>query len=262
MAPSSSSQPPTVLVTGGARRIGRAICTALARRGWRVALTYHTSGDEAAQLVQELTRLHPLKHGVHAAFRLSMNDPANTDAGARALAEQVGPIDALVHNASSYNPSPLRELTPDRLLHDYAVNALAPAILGKHFAESLKRSTQPGGGSIVAMADIHALGEHGLPRKDFLSYAMSKAALVELVRGLARDLAPSVRANAVALGVAAWPEQGHESDAPAQEAYLKRVPLARAGTPEHAAEAVRWLVEDATYMTGQIIRLDGGRSMM
>ncbi len=116
-----------------------------------------------------------------------------------------------------------------------------------------------GGGAVVAMADIHAMG---LPRPAFSAYAMSKAALVEMVRSLARELAPRVRVNGVAPGVVAWPEQGYESESGAQAAYLKRVPLARAGAPEEAAAAVAWLAMDATYVTGQILRLDGGRSLM
>lgn len=250
---------PTVLVTGGARRIGRAIVETFARRNWRIIFTYNTSADDARQLLDHLNTTHP--DHAHAAHQLILHDPATIDTAARSLAAAVGPIDALIHNASTYAPSPLAELTPDRLIRDYTVNALAPAILSKHFADSLKQSSRANS-AIVALADIHALAEHGLPRKDFLSYAMSKAALVEMVRGLARDLAPHTRVNALALGVAAWPENGYESDTAAQETYLKRIPLARAGTPEQAAEAVRWLVEDATYMTGQIIRLDGGRSML
>jgi pteridine reductase len=109
------------------------------------------------------------------------------------------------------------------------------------------------------MADIHAMG---LPRSGFSAYAMSKAALVELIRSLARELAPRVRVNGVAPGVVAWPEEGYEADEEAQRAYLKRVALERAGTPEDAAAAVAWLALDATYVTGQVIRLDGGRSLL
>ena len=127
----------------------------------------------------------------------------------------------------------------------------------------LGASEMRGGGSIVAMCDIHAMGEHGLPRsRDFAAYAMSKAALAEMVRTLARELAPRVRVNGVAPGVAAWPDTGHESDAAAQQAYLGRVPLGRAGTPEECAEVVRWLALDATYLTGEIVRFDGGRNMV
>lgn len=169
----------------------------------------------------------------------------------------------LIHNASTYDRTPLDSLTADQALAAYRVNALAPLLLSAGLAPLLSRSNLRHGGAIVAMCDIHALGEHGLPRsRDFAAYAMSKAALAEMVRTLARELAPRVRVNGVAPGVAAWPDSGHESDAASQSAYLSRVPLARAGTAEEAAEVVRWLALDATYLTGEIIRVDGGRNML
>lgn len=138
------------------------------------------------------------------------------------------------------------------------VNALAPLLLTKHLAPLLTRSAMPGGGCVVCMCDIHAMGR---PRTDFAAYSMSKAALAEMVRSLARDLAPGARAVGVAPGVVEWPDEGHESDEDSQQAYLKRVPLERAGTPEDAAEMIRWLALEATYVTGQVIPLDGGRSL-
>jgi pteridine reductase len=106
------------------------------------------------------------------------------------------------------------------------------------------------------MVDMHALGR---PRMGMSAYAMSKAALVEMVRSLARELAPAVRVNGVAPGVVAWPESGYEADRAMQQRYLERVPMKRAGTPEDAAGAVRWLALEAPYVTGEIIRVDGGR---
>ena len=169
----------------------------------------------------------------------------------------------LVLNASSYQRSPLAALDAAQLTSAYAVNAASAAILCSRLVPLLGRSPLPSRAAIVAMCDIHALGEHGLPRsRDFLAYAMSKAALAELVRTLARELAPRIRVNGVAPGVVAWPESGHESDAAAQQSYLSKVPLARAGTPEDAAETIRWLALDAAYITGEIVRLDGGRNML
>jgi pteridine reductase len=140
----------------------------------------------------------------------------------------------------------------------YRVNAIAPLLLSKKLAGALSRSDLPGGGSIVAMADIHAMG---LPRPGFIAYAMSKAALVEMVRALARELAPKVRVNGAAPGVVAWAPGEYEGNEAAQRAYLSRVPLERAGTPEDAGAVVRWLALEARYVTGQIIRVDGGRSL-
>jgi pteridine reductase len=106
------------------------------------------------------------------------------------------------------------------------------------------------------MCDIHA-GDR--PRRNFVAYNMSKAALEQMVRTLALDLAPKVRVNAVAPGAVAFPESGYESDPAMQERYLRRVPLQRVGTVDEAAEAVRWLALDATYTTGLVVRVDGGR---
>lgn len=249
---------PVALVTGGARRVGRAVCLALARAGCDVVLTFNRSGAEAERTAAEVRALGANGRAV----KLALEDGDAVVEGAHRIAAMSARWDVLVHNASSYEPSPLAELTAERAMRDFAINALAPLLLSRALAPMLARSPRPGGGAIVAMADIHAMGEHGLPRREFASYAMSKAALVEVVRTLARELAPGVRVNAVAPGVVAWPESGHESDEPAQKEYLKRVPLGRAGTPEDAAEAVRWLALDAHYVTGQVLRLDGGRSML
>ncbi len=249
---------PVVIVTGGARRVGRAICLSFARAGCDVLLTYKRSRAEAEATAAEIHKL-----GVQAtAHALALDDPATVVSQATALAAAHPRCDVLVHNASVYDSSALADVTPERAIRDYTVNALAPLLLSRAFAPALMQSSLTGGGAIVAMADIHAMGEHGLPRRGYSSYAMSKAALVEMVRTLARELAPRVRVNAIAPGVVAWPESGQESDPAAQAAYVRHIPLERAGTPEDAADAVRWLALDAQYVTGQIIRLDGGRSML
>lgn len=243
---------PHALVTGGARRVGRAIALCLAKAGCDVSITYSTSEDEARATVAEIEKL-----GARArAFQLDLADAAAVEAFPARLKAEHATLDILVNSASSYSPSPLSTLSAQRVERDYRVNAVAPLLLSARLAPFLSKSTLPGGGAIVAMADLHAMGR---PRKDFASYSMSKAALVEMVRSLARDLAPLVRVNAVAPGVVAWPESGHESDPAAQAAYLARVPLGRAGTPDDAAEVVRWLALDARYTTGEIVRVDGGR---
>lgn len=246
------SDRPCAMVTGGARRVGLASARELARAGCDLVITYRASREEAERAASELGAL-----GV--GVRLEPLDLTRPDEAARAgdrLARELPRLDVLVHNASVYAPMALNALTPEHAIEQYAVNALSPLLLSSRLAPLLTRSPLTGGGAIVAMADMHVLGR---PRKDFAAYAMSKAALVEMVRSLARDLAPRVRVNGVAPGVVAWPERGYESDAGAQEAYLRRVPLARAGTPEDAAGVVRWLALDAPYVTGEIVRVDGGR---
>ena len=242
------------LVTGGARRVGAAIAREFACRGMDVIITHHTSGDEARALAHQLER----EHGVR--VRTVRCDLADPDAAARACAlaaEKAGRVDVLVHNASAYFPTPLDGGLSWETVRDlYAVNAAGPLLITAALAPMLMRSPMIGGGCVVAMGDMHAMGR---PRKGFSAYGMSKAALTELVRVLARELAPGARAIGVAPGVIAWPESGYESDAAAQEAYLRRVPLGRAGTPEEAAALVAALALDHTYINGEVIRLDGGR---
>lgn len=253
---------PVALITGGARRVGRATTLALAGAGCDVLVTYRRSRAEAERVVREAVALGA-DAGVCRAVELDLGSLGAAAGIGERLATEQARLDILVINASTYERSPLGTLTPEALLDAYSVNAASAALLASRLAPRLSASPIRGGGAIVAMCDIHAMGEHGLPRsRDFLAYAMSKGALAEMVRSLARELAPRVRVNGVAPGVVAWPESGHESDLAAQEAYLSRVPLARAGTPEEAAAAVKWLALDATYITGEFIRLDGGRSLV
>lgn len=238
-------------VTGAARRVGRAITLELARRGCDVVVHYSSSAAEAESCVAEARKL-----GVRAT---PVRADLSTEEGVGVLAaelERLGTLDVLVHSASVYAPTALGTLTAGEVLRQFRVNALAPLMLSTRAAGMLSRSGLSGGGAIVAMSDIHVLGR---PRKDFAAYSMSKAALSQMVECLARDLAPRVRVNAVAPGVVAFPESGHESDAEMQKAYLSRVPLARSGTPEDAAKAVAFLALDAQYTTGTTLRVDGGR---
>ena len=249
---------PVALITGGARRVGRAIAFALARAGCDVIITFRGSDREARTLLEEVRPL-----GARGACeRLDLSDLVAVRGFAAGFARSHARLDVLVHNASVYEPSPLEslartpgpgEVSADEML---TVNAVAPLVLTAGLAGLLRSSVLPGGGAVVAMCDIHAMGR---PRRDHAAYSMSKAALAEMVRSLARDLAPGVRVNGVAPGVVAWPEAGAEADPAMQERYLSRVPLGRAGTPEDAAEAVRWLALEARYTTGQVVRVDGGR---
>jgi pteridine reductase len=243
---------PVALVTGAARRVGRAVAVSLARAGCDVYFTYHQSNVEAETLASELAGLGSTGNF----YQLDFADTDAVEAFAANLAATLPRLDILVHNASIYTPSPVSDVTAEDAVRQYRVNALAPLILTAKLSALLGASELAGGGAVVACADIHAMGR---PRRDFAAYSMSKGALAEMVHSLARDLAPAVRVNAIAPGVVAWPESGTDADEPSQQKYLRRVPLGRAGTPEDAAEVVRWLAMDAVYLTGEIIRVDGGR---
>ncbi|MFZ4574128.1 MAG: SDR family oxidoreductase [Phycisphaerales bacterium] len=252
MAMPRDGRRPVVLVTGGARRVGRAIAEAFAGAGCDVIITYLSSDAESEETVAALR-----KRGVSAgAFRVDLGELDELDRWAQKLADHLPRLDVVVHNASIYEPSPIDEGVVVEAMRHYRINALAPLLLTSRLAPLLSRSTMEGGGAVVCMSDIHALGR---PRRGYTAYSMSKAALTEMVQSLARELAPSVRVNAVAPGVVAWPEAGFESEPAEQRGYVRRIPLGRAGTPEDAARAVRWLALEATYVTGEVVRVDGGR---
>lgn len=251
-APTHARERPVALVTGAARRVGAAIARALACDACDLVLTFRSSDDDAGALSADLRAL-----GARVTWeRLDLDDPAAVDALGTRLARDLPRLDVLVHNASTYGATPLDRLTAEETLRFFRVNALAPLLLTRALAPLLARSPRPGGGAVVALADMHALGR---PRRDHAAYAMSKGALIEMVRSLARDLAPRVRVNAVAPGVVAFPEHGPEADPELQRQYVARVPLARAGSPDDAAGVVRWLALHAHYVTGEVIRVDGGR---
>lgn len=255
LAPSAESAArPLALVTGGARRVGRAICLELARAGCDVCFTFRSSGRDAESLREELAAA-----GAHAeAFPLDLDDLGSVSRFACDFSRARQRLDILVHNASVYGSKPFEDVTANDLLTNYRVNAAAPALMTREVLPLLRRSILRGrgGAAVVAMCDMHALGR---PRARFAPYLMSKAALAGMVEALAVELAPDVRVNGVAPGVVAFPETGEESEEGFRTGYVSRIPLARAGTPEDAAGAVRWLALDAAYVTGEIIRLDGGR---
>lgn len=256
----SQNQPPAgerplALVTGGARRVGRAICLELARAGCDVLLTFRTSEREAVDLADAIASMYGAQAG---ALRLDLADPLRAAAACAAATADLRRLDVLVHNAAIYGPTPLGEIAGDQADRFWRVNALAPLLITQALATRLRASALSGGGAVVCLVDAHALGA---PRRRYAPYLMSKAALAEMVRDLARELAPAVRVTGLAPSVVAFPEQGEDADPDMQRRYLARVPLQRSGAPEDAARAVRFLALEATYMTGEILRLDGGRSL-
>jgi pteridine reductase len=238
----ASRQQRVALVTGGAKRVGRAIVERLADAGFAVALTYLGSADAA----QELTRRTDGR-----AIRADLTDPpAAVDAILGGLAGFGDSVDVLVNNASLYEPSSLDRTDPQQMRRLMAIHYEAPLLLVKSMAAQLRASR----GHVINMVDL--LAERPWPQ--YLAYCASKAALWNLTLGLARELAPDVTVNGIAPGVVEWPPDYPEEE---RQKYLKRVPLQRPGTPQDVANLVHFLVTEGTYITGQIIRLDGGRSI-
>ena len=235
------------LVTGGAKRVGRAIVIALAKAGFDVAFTYHRSEEEAKKVAAAVT-LEGRKARAIAADLAEL--PSAIDGVERAVHADFSRLDVLVNNASLYLPAELGETDLALTRRLMTVNVEAPMLLCQRFAGDLRAS----GGRIVNMIDLMA--ERPSPR--YLAYCASKGALANLTLGLARALAPRVSVNGISPGVVEWPEDYPEEQ---RHAYLKRVPLGRAGTPDDVARAVVYLCTGGGYVTGQIVRLDGGRSI-
>jgi pteridine reductase len=253
---------PIVLITGASKRLGRAIALHFAQRGCDLILTYNTSREHAETLAREISSMGRLV----TLYQLALDDLHAVRALGMRLGSTLPRLDVLVHNASTYEPTPFaieHDGIATPIHHDQAerqmrVNALAPLVLTLALAPALDRSVLKAKAGVVALGDIHAMGH---PRKGHSAYAMSKAALHEMVRSLARDLAPRVRVNALALGVALWPDEGPEAVPSEQAKYLRRVPMGREATPEEVAACVSHLAMDASYITGQIVPMDGGRGL-
>lgn len=251
---------PIALITGATRpgRVGAACAEVFATAGFDLVLP--TRSQAAPPNASALGQAGAATWSP----TLDLADANALDAFSIDAARRLPRLDVLVLNASEYFSTPLPSLQIAETERLFRVNALAPLLLARGLAPLLAQSPRPGGGAIVAMSDVHALGGGGQtaqPRRDFIAYAMSKAALAEMIIVLAKELAPSVRVNGIAPGVVGFPETGFESDAAMQARYLERVPMRTAGTPANAAEAVRWLALDAVYCTGVILRVDGGRGL-
>jgi len=239
---------PVALVTGAARRVGATIARTLHAAGYDVALHYRHSADDAHALAEVLQGQRPDSVQL---LQADLADIAALPALVDAVLDRHGRLDALVNNASAFHPTPLGEATPAQWDNLFASNAQAPFFLSQAAVPALREAR----GGIVNLLDIYAerpLANHAL-------YCMAKAALAAMTRSLALDLAPEVRVNGVAPGAVMWPADGKPYDD--QQALLARTPLQRAGTPEDVAAAVLWLLRDAPFVTGQVLRVDGGRTL-
>lgn len=236
------------LITGAAKRIGAAISELLHRNGANVAIHYRASKADATELAARLNKLRPDSACIFCSDLI-------TDGGPERLVEAVlawsGQLDILVNNASAFYPTPLGTITEEHWSQLVGSNLKAPLFLAQAALPHLKSSR----GAIVNIIDIHARR----PLRDHVVYGSAKAGLAMLTRSLAKDLAPDIRVNGVAPGAIAWPENDM-TDA-IKENIVGQIPLGRPGEPTDIANCVLFLVRDATYSTGQIITIDGGRSV-
>ena len=236
------------LITGAARRIGAAITELLHGHGLNVAIHYRGSEADATALS---ARLNKCRAGSASIFRSDLANDGQPASLVNAVLSWSGRLDILINNASSFYPTPLGTITEEQWSELIGSNLKAPLFLSQAAVPHLK-STH---GVIVNIIDIHAKR----PLRDHAVYGAAKAGLAMLTRSLAKDLAPDIRVNGVAPGAIAWPENGM-NDA-IKENIIEQIPLGRTGDPADIANAVLFLVRDATYSTGQIVAIDGGRSL-
>ncbi len=234
---------PTALVTGAARRVGRAIALELAASGFDVCVHYSGSADEAAEVVSLCEA-----RGV-AAFS-ARADLSDAD-GCRSLVDAVlsrwSTLDVLVNNASLFEPLPFAQIDEAQWQRMLAVNLSAPFRLSRDLLPALRASR----GLVVQMCDIGA----DRPVRGYAHYSVSKAGLVMLVKAMAVELAPEIRTVGVAPGQVAWPEDYDEAK---RAALSRRIPMGRAGEPEDVARLVRFLALEGGYLNGIVVPVDGG----
>ncbi len=246
----SQTAPKAVLVTGAAKRVGAVIARVLHAAGCNVVIHCNHSRPAANQLATELNALRPHSAAVLQGDLLAHNALKGLIVQAQSC---FGRLDGLVNNASSFYPTPAGNISEDEWLDLIGSNLKAPLFLSQAAAPYLRQSR----GAIVNIVDIHS--EH--PLKGFVLYNTAKSGLAGLTRSMALELAPDVRVNGVSPGAILWPEDGSTYTESERIRIIGQVPMARVGLAEDVAGAVKYLLLDAPYVTGQILAVDGGRSL-
>jgi len=244
----STGKQKIALITGASQRIGAAIAQKLHSRDVNLILHYRNSGIAAEQLAADLNRQ---RSGSVTLLQADFEHPGELEMLVDAVQERHGRLDVLVNNASAFEPTPVGKVSQDDWDHLMASNLRAPFFLSQALLPLLAANQ----GCIVNLVDIHAQR----PLQDYSVYCIAKAGLLMMTLSLARELGPQVRVNGVAPGSILWPEM--DLDDAAKKAIIERTALKRRGEPEDIATAVAYLALDAPYVTGEILTVDGGRSL-
>jgi pteridine reductase len=240
----------TVLVTGGARRVGAEIVRTMHSAGARCIVHYHRSAADAEQLIDGLDATRP---GSAVGIAADLRDAAALPQLAEAALRAFGGLDVLVNNASTFYPTPVGEITLEHWDDLLGSNLKAPLFLSQALAPALARSQ----GLILNIVDVHGMR----PLRRYPVYSIAKAGLAMLTQSLARELGPQVRVNAIAPGPVMWPEHDGGPDEAMQQKIVDKTILKRPGSAQDIARAALFFATDAPYVTGQILAVDGGRSV-
>jgi pteridine reductase len=250
MLDDSKAHSKVVLITGAGKRVGAAIAQHCHQLGMRVAIHYRESAQQASSLCTNFNLQRP-----DSAITLG-TDLRDTD-HLQDLITQVtrkwGQLDVLINNASSFYPMPVAKVTPSVWEDVMASNLKAPFFLAQLAAPYLKEQK----GCIINLVDIQAQR----PLKNYSVYCIAKAGLVMLTKSLAKELGPNIRVNAIAPGIVLWPDDDTEFNDALREKIAARNALKRIGTPQDIAKTAAFLITHADFITGQIIAVDGGRSL-
>lgn len=241
---------PVALITGAARRVGAEIARCLHNNGFNIIVHYRNSKVEAEALKRELEERRP--NSVYL-IQADLNEPEHLSRFAQQIKQHFGRLDALINNASMFYATPVESADYQQWDDLMASNLKAPYFLSQSLAPLLAENK----GSIVNISDIYSQR----PKKQFSIYCMAKAANNMMTQALALELAPKVRVNAVAPGASLWPEDSQGAEL-VNEQSLDVIPLLTLGGAQPIAGAVKYLILDAPYTTGQILRVDGGKSLL
>ena len=238
------------LVTGGAKRIGQAICKMLHASGVDLMIHYRHSSDEAKSLQQELNGIRKDSASIIQADLLNLNVLPSL---IHETMNVYGRLDILINNASSYYPTEIGKMNENNWNDLIGSNLKAPLFLSQLAADELIKTK----GCIINITDTHI----DKPKKNYIIYSIAKSGLTTLTKSLAQELSPEVRVNAVAPGPVLWPENNEEFNEIYKQRVISQTLLKKMGSPEDVAMAVKFLVLDAPFITGHILAVDGGRSI-
>lgn len=237
----------TVLITGAAKRIGAAIAEQLHASGMNVIIHYNSSAKEAHELVK---KLNGIRRDSAIMIQANLEHKEYYSALIDATLDFKGGLDVLINNASAYFPTSLASLDDQQWNELINTNLKAPLFLSQLAAKSLRSNK----GCIINITDIHA----DRPLRGHSVYSISKAGLVMLTQSLAKEMAPAIRVNAISPGVIMWPDDIQEEK---KNEILNETMMKRTGNVEDITKAVIFLIKDADYITGQVLNIDGGRTL-
>lgn len=239
-----------ILITGGAKRVGAAICRELHAHGARLMVHYNSSGAEARALQAELNLMRPNSVAI---IQGDLHNIAILPSLVNETVNRFGRLDVLINNASTYYPTEIGKITENNWQDLTSSNLKAPIFLAQAAATQLRKHH----GCIVNITDMHV----ERPKKGYVVYSVAKAGLVTLTKSLALELSPEVRVNAVAPGPVMWPENNPQFDEVYRQRVINQTLLKRVGEAQDVAKTVRFLVYEAPFITGHILAVDGGRSL-